>query len=86
VIYPHHPFHWHGTWASPPGFYLHHWGYGDRLPWGWYTQPYWIGDYADYELTAPPQGYEWIRVGPDAVLVDLTDGTVVQTVYGAFDD
>lgn len=84
AIYPQERFHWRGDWAPPPGFYYRHWVYGDHLPWGWFDQSFWIDDYYDYGLAVPPYGYEWIRVGPDAVLVDLSSGLVVSTVYGAF--
>lgn len=84
AVYPQQRFHWRGEWAPPPGFYYRHWVYGDHLPWGWFAQSFWIDDYYDYDLPVPPYGYEWVRVGPDAVLVDLSDGLVVETVYGAF--
>jgi Ni/Co efflux regulator RcnB len=77
-------YHWRGDWRAPPGFYNRHWNYGDRLPWGWFSQSYWIDDYYDYSLPVPPYGYEWIRVGDDAVLVDLSSGTVVETAPDAF--
>jgi Ni/Co efflux regulator RcnB len=35
-------------------------------------------------LPPPPLGYAWVRVGPDALLVNLTNGTVVEAVYGLF--
>jgi Ni/Co efflux regulator RcnB len=84
TFYPEHRYHWRGEWYAPNGFYYRHWGYGDRLPYGWYDQDYWIDDYYDYELPVPPYGYAWVRLGPDAVLVDLSNGMVVETVYSAF--
>ena len=41
-------------------------------------------DYYDYDLSDPPYGYEWIRLGSDAVLVDIQSGMVVETAYGVF--
>jgi Ni/Co efflux regulator RcnB len=84
TLYREHRRHWRGEWRAPPGFYYRQWRYGDRLPWGWFDQSFWIMDFYDYDLPAPPYGYEWIRVGPDAVLVDLNSGMVVETMYGAF--
>jgi len=82
---PDHAFAWRGAvWRSQPGFYYRHWGYGDRLPFGWFDRHWYIADYYYYDLPVPPYGYEWIRVGPDALLVDLDDGTVVEAVYGLF--
>ena len=85
VFQPDHQYAWRGrAWAGQPGYYYRHWGYGDRLPYGWFAAQWFINDYYDYDLPVPPDGYEWIRVGPDALLVDLDDGTVVESVYGLF--
>jgi hypothetical protein len=73
-----------GYWSPPPGYYYRQWGYGDRLPYGWYDEQWYIDDYYYYDLPVPPYGYEWVRVGPDALLVDLDEGTVVESVYGLF--
>jgi Ni/Co efflux regulator RcnB len=76
---------WRGqAWRGQPGYYYRHWGYGDRLPYGWFAAQWFINDYYDYDLPVPPYGYEWVRVGPDALLVDLNDGEVVESVYGIF--
>jgi Ni/Co efflux regulator RcnB len=45
---------------------------------------YTIGDYWVYGLPAPPPGYHWIRVGPDALLVRYGDGYVLDAAYGIF--
>ena len=85
VFQPEHRYAWRGQpWISQPGYYYRHWAYGDRLPFGWFTDRWIINDYYYYDLAVPPYGYEWIRVGPDALLVDLDDGTVVESVYGLF--
>ena len=73
-----------GNWRAPNGYYARHWRYGDRLPWGWYSQSYWVDDYDYYDLAVPPFGYEWVRLGPDALLVDQSDGEVVSVVRGIF--
>lgn len=78
-------YHWRGPqWYPPAGFYYRHWGYGERLPWGWFEPRWYIDDYYDYDLPLPPYGYEWIRVGPDALLVDIRTGIVVESDYGLF--
>jgi len=85
VFRPDHQYGWLGSpWISQPGFYYRQWGYGERLPYGWYADRWIIDDYYDYDLAVPPYGYDWVRVGPDALLVDLDDGTVVESVYGLF--
>lgn len=78
------PFHWHGAWTPQPGYYDHHWTFGEILPAGWFAPQFWIVDYYDFDLPPPPLGYAWVRVGPDALLVNLTNGTVVEAVYGLF--
>jgi Ni/Co efflux regulator RcnB len=45
---------------------------------------YYIGSYWLYGLPAPPPGYQWIRVGPDALLVRYGDGYVLDAAYGIF--
>jgi len=86
VFQPDRQYAWRGAgWRGQPGYYYRHWGYGDRLPYGWFAAQWFINDYYDYDLPVPPYGYEWVRVGPDALLVDLDDGEVVESVYGIFD-
>lgn len=85
VIHSDRRYHWRGpAWYGPPGFYYRHWGYGDHLPWGWFSSRWYIEDYYDYDLPLPPYGYEWVRLGPDALLVDIRTGVVVETEYGLF--
>jgi Ni/Co efflux regulator RcnB len=72
------------AWRPPIGFYVRSWGYGDILPLGWYAPEYRLYDWWNYDLPAPPPGYEWVRVGYDALLVDQFDGRVVQVVRLVF--
>jgi Ni/Co efflux regulator RcnB len=85
-IRPAQHYHWGGgqQWRGQPGFYYHHWRYGEFLPGGWFGADFWINDWGDYDLPVPPYGYEWVRVGADALLVDTYSGEVVSTVYGLF--
>jgi Ni/Co efflux regulator RcnB len=73
-----------GGYRAPYGYYVRTWGFGDFLPRGWYGQDYWIGDFLDYDLPYPPPGYEWVRVGGDALMIDRYTGRVVQVVRGIF--
>ena len=73
------------AYIRPNGWYAHRWVYGERLPGGWYGRDYWIGDYASFGLIAPPDdGYQWVRSGDDALLVDTDTGEVLQVEYGVF--
>ncbi len=73
-----------GEWRQPRGYYYRPWFYGQVLPFGWFSAQYYINDYYDYDLPVPPYGYEWIRNGPDALLVDIGNGEVVSSVPNAF--
>jgi Ni/Co efflux regulator RcnB len=43
-----------------------------------------VVDFAEYDLAAPPADFEWVQNGPDALLVNLDTGMVVQVVPNAF--
>lgn len=75
-----------GAYHWRAGDHYRRWGTGYRLPREYWRRDYYIDDYDDYGLDAPPDGYEWIRYGPDLLLVDLGTGLIAQAVYGAFDD
>lgn len=71
------------VWSPPVGFYSRSWVFGDTLPRGWYGQDYYI-DWWSYGLPIPPVGYEWVRIGDDAVMVDEFTGRIVQVVPNLF--
>ena len=73
-----------GGYRAPYGYYVRTWGFGEFLPRGWWGQDYWIGDFLDYGLPYPPPGYEWVRVGGDALMIDRYTGRIVQVVRGIF--
>jgi Ni/Co efflux regulator RcnB len=79
------PNHYHyGDYHGPAGYSYHRWGYGDNLPREYWAQNFWIGNFLNFGLMAPPDGYVWVRYGPDAVLIDEDTGEVVQVEYGVF--
>ena len=71
-------------YRAPSGYYARQWGYGDVLPRSWFGAQYYIGDFFDYGLPYPPPGFEWVRVGEDALLVDRFSGRIVQVVRYLF--
>jgi len=86
--YPHvypsqHRFHVR-EYRRPPHFFFRTWGFGDILPPAWYGPEYVLVDWWDYDLPAPPYGYEWVRVGDDALLIDGYSGRVEQVVRELF--
>ena len=72
------------SYYPPRGFYARHWVFGDIVPRSWWGLDYRINDWWAYSLPIPPIGYEWVRVGDDALLLDLYSGRVVEVAYDIF--
>ena len=57
------------------------WKRGDRIAWADVDQRYYVNDYRAYRLSAPPDGYRWIRPMDDRyLLVDVASGIVAQAL------
>jgi Ni/Co efflux regulator RcnB len=69
---------------APRGYYYRRWGYGQRLPAAYYVRSFWLMDFLTYGLLSPPEGYVWVRFGPDALLIDEETGEIVQVQYNVF--
>ncbi|MFM1959746.1 MAG: hypothetical protein RL588_1263 [Pseudomonadota bacterium] len=79
------PYRYRGDpWSPPPGFSYRRWSYGEVLPWTWWTPRYRIDSWWVYGLPVPPVGYAWVRLGRDAVMVDLWTGRIVQVAFSLF--
>ena len=72
------------AWRPPSGFYVRSWGYGDFYPRSWFGPSYWILDPWQYDLPLPPPGFDWVRSGSDALLIDQYTGRIVQVVRNIF--
>jgi Ni/Co efflux regulator RcnB len=72
------------AWHPPRGYVYRRYTVGARLAPEFYARDYWLSDYSDYDLIAAPDGYVWVRFGPDALLIDEDTGEVVRVVYGVF--
>jgi hypothetical protein len=72
----------HGGGPIWRGGAYHNWGYGAFLPRLWLSN--FVEDFAYYDLAPPPADFEWVQDGPNALLVNLDTGQVVQVVPGAF--
>lgn len=83
VVHARHRFH-AGRYHRPHGWFAHHWRLGARLPRAWFGRSYWLTDWAIYGLWAPVDGLVWVRVGPDAMLIDPITGEIVAIEYGLF--
>jgi Ni/Co efflux regulator RcnB len=76
-------FHY-GEYRAPRGYEYRRWSYGESLPRDYYGHDYWITNYLNFGLPWAPDGCEWVRYGPDALLVDVDTGQIVEVEYGAF--
>lgn len=72
------------AYVRPIGWYPHRWVYGERLPRAFYAPNYFILDFAAFGLFAPWDGYEWVRYGNDALLIDIETGEVIRVEYDIF--
>jgi Ni/Co efflux regulator RcnB len=70
----------------PRGFAYRQWRAGERFPAALLLAPYFITDFALYDLPAPGPSLVWVRYGPDALLVNTYTGDVVDVAYGVFDE
>ncbi len=68
----------YGGWGN------HYWRRGEFLPSVFFLQNYFISDYWSYGLWAPDYGYQWVRVGADALLINLATGQVADVVPGVY--
>jgi len=70
--------------AYPPGYRYQRWAAGMALPALFLVPAYFYADWAALGLVAPEAGFQWVRYGPDLLLVNVTTGQVVDAVYGVF--
>lgn len=73
-----------GTFAAPSGYTYSRYAVGDHIPPMLLNGNIALTDFATYQLTSPPTGTVWIRDGRDALLVDQSNGEVIQAQYGLF--
>ena len=68
----------------PSGWAYRQWAVGAILPPLFLVRDYWYADWAALGLPPPQPGYQWVRYGPDLLLVDVNTGQVVDVAYGVF--
>jgi Ni/Co efflux regulator RcnB len=73
-----------GPYHRPPGWTSHRWVYGEILPRPYWAASYLIADYWLFALEVPPAGFEWVRDGSDALLINTGTGEILQVEYGVF--
>jgi len=69
------------VYAYPRGNAYRPWGIGNRLPPAYFGRPYWIQPQM-YRLPPPYRGARWVRVGPDALMISISNGIILQAVRG----
>jgi Ni/Co efflux regulator RcnB len=70
--------------AYPHGYGYRRWAVGATLPGLFLTPDYYYTDWAGLGLTPPDPGFQWVRYGPDLLLVNVSTGQVVDVLYGVF--
>jgi hypothetical protein len=70
----------------PHGWAYRQWAVGAVLPPLFLTPDYYYPEWAQLGLEPPPPGAQWVRYGPDLLLVDTNTGQVIDTAYGVFYD
>lgn len=75
-----------GVYAWPYGYGYTPYYVGAFLPSVFWNPDYYITDYALYDLAPPPPDFEWIRYGPDLLLINVQTGQIAQSIPGAFDE
>ena len=74
-----------GIYVFPRGYSLRSWQRGQWLPGAYYAERRWhLAEYWRFALYDPPYAAGWVRVGDDALLVDLRSGEVLDVVYRMF--
>lgn len=68
----------------PNGWAYRRWAVGAILPPLFLAPAYYYADWATLGLDPPPPGFQWVRYGPDLLLVNVTTGAVTDTVYSVF--
>jgi Ni/Co efflux regulator RcnB len=67
----------------PNGWAYRRWAVGAILPPLFLAPAYYYTDWATLGLEAPQPGFQWVRYGPDILLVNVATGAVVDVVEGA---
>ena len=73
-----------GRYHEPEGFRYQRYRHGEMLPPAFWIPDYRLTDFWLFGLEIPPIGYEWVRFGPDALLVNIHTRQVVNVVYDIF--
>ena len=73
-----------GYYSWPRGYGYVRRSIGWVMPRPFLAAAYYYTGWATLGLVAPSAGYQWIRYGPDLLLVDIATGDVIDVRYGVF--
>ncbi len=73
-----------GRYYAPGGYAYRSWGVGSFFPRDYHDRRYWIGNPFAYRLPSAYRVAQWVRYGPDALLIRLRDGAVLQVIPNRF--
>ena len=73
-----------GPYRYPAGYAYRRLAVGGLLPRAFLVPTYYYSGYGALGLMAPQAGYQWVRYGPDLLLVNLRSGSVIDIKYGIF--
>jgi len=73
-----------GPFRYPAGFGYRRWSVGQSLPSLLFSSAYYFTNYAVLGLDSPPYGYQWVRYGPDVMLVNIRTGEILDVINNAF--
>jgi len=73
-------------YVYPQGWAYRQWAVGAILPPLFLVPDYYYPEWAALGLEPPPPGFQWMRYGPDLLLVNVVTGQVADVAYGVFYD
>lgn len=79
-----HQFHPPHEFVYPPGWAYRRWAAGAILPPLFLVPEYYFMDWVDLGLPPPPPGTQYVRYGPDLLLVDVSSGQIVDVIPDVF--
>lgn len=72
----------YGYYSVPREYWGRRWGAGAYLP--AFFLRYAVADYEAYGLPPPPYGCEWVWVNNDVLLVDRSDGYILDEIDNVY--
>lgn len=78
------PRHRGPAFVYPRGVRYQPYAIGYRMPPQFIGRPYWVDNPRYYRLPPAYRGTRWVRYGPDALLIQIGNGVVIQAIRGVW--